>query len=142
MQKISFNELGIEAIRDGRKTMTRRKDLTLPPKYESGQILVVNGTDLKLKIKSVKIETLNKISHEDALKEGIIPIKCSLLEFLGLYPNFLQSGYGFKDKIYDLKGKETQGSICSFFTLWESIYGNGSFNDDLVYVIEFEKMEE
>lgn len=75
---------------------------------------------LFLRVKDVRIERLNEISDEDAKAEGIEHFKS-----------------GFKSY-----GKHfCENTICppieSFLRLWESIYGNGAFDNRFVWVIEF-----
>jgi len=82
---------------------------------------------LFLRVKDVRIERLNEISEEDAIAEGVHTDGVYFSDYLdfpidGSYP---LSMFSAKD---------------SFHTLWESIYGDGSFNDDYVWVIEFEKI--
>ena len=78
---------------------------------------------LFLRVKDVRVERLNEISEEDAISEGIEHFKS-----------------GFKSY-----GKHfCENTIChpieSFSRLWESIYGNGSFDNRYVWVIEFEQI--
>lgn len=70
---------------------------------------------LFLRVKDVRIERLNEISEEDAKAEGC----------------WYGKGWGEVDPPL---GNDL------FPNLWESIYGEGSFNDDYVWVIEFEKI--
>lgn len=85
---------------------------------------------LFLRVKDVRIERLNEISEEDLYSEGIIPhspqdCPCNYTE----YP--CDSCWNYSEH-EDMKGQ--------FKELWESIYGKGSFNDDYVWVVEFEKI--
>jgi len=70
---------------------------------------------LFLRVKDVRIERLNEISEEDAIAEGCY---------------------------YGKGGGEVDPPAGNdlFPNLWESIYGKDSFNDDYVWVIEFEKI--
>lgn len=70
---------------------------------------------LFLRVKDVRIERLNEISEEDAQKEGC--------EAKLVPPD------GGSHPYYE-----------GFRTLWESIYGNGSFDNRYVWVIEFERI--
>lgn len=70
---------------------------------------------LFLRVKDVRIERLNEISEEDAEKEGC--------EAQLVPPD------GGSHPYYE-----------GFRTLWESIYGNGSFDNRYVWVIEFEQI--
>lgn len=70
---------------------------------------------LFLRVKDVRIERLNEISEEDAQKEGIEYAPVSTMSDQGIPSD-------------------------SFGNLWESIYGNGSFDNRYVWVIEFERI--
>ncbi len=79
---------------------------------------------LFLRVKDVRIERLNEISREDAIAEGVD------IHHVG-YKNYYRKN---DVSLYFMQ------AIKSFGSLWESIYGDGSFNDDYVWVIEFEKI--
>lgn len=81
---------------------------------------------LFLRVKDVRIERLNEISSKDAMREGIEQFK----EDDGLiwFRNYLTPRIGLL------------GSIESFASLWDSIYGRGSFDNRYVWVIEFEQI--
>lgn len=74
---------------------------------------------LRLLIKSIRIERLQKITEEDALAEGVYQ-----------------------------RAEEVNGGVCyletaryAFRTLWDSINGKGSWdNNPWVWVIEFERL--
>lgn len=83
---------------------------------------------LFLRVKDVRIERLNEIGNGDAKAEGIEYWE----ERIGL-----DSQVKFKD--YRSDGYFLT-AYDSFASLWESIYGEESFNDDYVWVIEFEKI--
>lgn len=70
---------------------------------------------LFLRVKDVRIDRLNEISEEDAKAEGC----------------WYGKGCGEVDPPL---GNDL------FPNLWESIYGKGSFNNDYVWAIEFEKI--
>lgn len=72
---------------------------------------------LFLRVKDVRIERLNEISADDACKEGL----------------------DWRDYWCD-NGQSINDPREWFKTLWESIYGNGSFDNRYVWVIEFEKI--
>ena len=57
--------------------------------------------------------------------------------------NFSDFIRGFKDIDYDLKGKNVNGAICSFRTLWNSTAKDGYKWEDnpYVFVYEFERIE-
>lgn len=80
---------------------------------------------LFLRVKDVRIERLNEISEEDAIKEGLLCVE----EDDGVwYPDYTKLGRLYKY------------AKSSFHTLWESIYGNGSFDNRYVWVIKFEQI--
>lgn len=80
---------------------------------------------LFLRVKDVRIERLNEISEEDAIKEGLLRIE----EDDGVwYPDYIKWGRLYKY------------ANSSFQTLWESIYGKDSFDNRYVWVIEFERI--
>lgn len=80
---------------------------------------------LFLRVKDVRIERLNEISEEDAIKEGLLRIE----EDDGVwYPDYIKWGRLYKY------------AKSSFQTLWESIYGKDSFDNRYVWVTEFERI--
>jgi len=82
-----------------------------------------------LKITNVQVERLQDISEDDAVKEGIEPTG-NMSMFNKFYKNYLPIGYT------DLK------QIPSFQSLWQSINGEQSWNDNpFVWVIEFKRCE-
>lgn len=84
---------------------------------------------LFLRVKDVRIERLNDISHEDSIKEGIIKDKEHESWILG-----------WKNYSRNVAENEFMTPCGSFKSLWESIYGNGSFDSRYVWVIEFEQI--
>lgn len=85
---------------------------------------------LFLRVKDVRIERLNEISKKDACDEGIDWINVDLWRTIKTcFKDYIVGNYPF---MYD--------PISSFKTLWESIYGNGSFDNRYVWVIEFERI--
>lgn len=94
-----------------------------------------------LKVTKVKIERLQDISKEDSLKE--IGKGSWLCELANMYPHYEDYTRGFNDIDYDLKGKNVNGAICSFRTLWNSTAKDGYKWEDnpFVFVYEFEKVE-
>lgn len=82
-----------------------------------------------LKITDVRVERLQDISEDDAVKEGIEPTG-NMSMFNKFYKNYLPIGYT------DLK------PIPSFQSLWQSINREQSWNDNpFVWCIEFERIE-
>ncbi len=83
-----------------------------------------------LKVKSVKVERLQDISENDAIKEGIKPTWITENQSETKYKNYINDGTGSKDPIE------------SFTSLWIEINGEDSWNKNpFVWVIEFEKIE-
>lgn len=80
-----------------------------------------------LKVKAIRVERLQDISEDNAIAEGI--------EILGY-----DEGTIYRDYLRD--HSETNNSIVSFCTLWESINGLHSWSSNpFVWVIEFERIE-
>lgn len=81
---------------------------------------------ITLEITGVRVERLNDISEADAVAEGIEP--CG--DFFGA-PSF--RSYSDDETPCD--------ALCSYESLWESIYGPGSWNaNPWVWVIEFKRV--
>ncbi len=142
-ESIGFNTEMINAIREGRKTQTRRPikpqplnviyhkgrwmqgaceadptDRTLLCPYEEGQVLIVRGTNITLEVTSVGVERVQEISETDAKAEG------------------------YKDVI----GKYARGDEARiwFAELWNGIYskrGWGWFENPWVFVIGFKVVD-
>jgi hypothetical protein len=83
-----------------------------------------------LKVKSVRVERLNDISHEDSIAEGI-----EIIHNAEPTVNVFQR--------YDLKEKlGTTNPIYSYQTLWQKINGKDSWKENpFVWVIDFERTE-
>lgn len=87
------------------------------PKWKPSIHMPKEYARLFLRVKNVRIERLNEISADDACKEGL----------------------DWKDYWCD-NGQSINDPREWFKTLWESIYGNGSFDNRYVWVIEFERI--
>jgi hypothetical protein len=94
-----------------------------------------------LKIKSVRVERLQDISDDDAVEEGID---------IFTSPNADAGDYNCYPRNYMISEKDADGwpyfeeeeYIESFASLWESINGPGSWEENpWVWVIEFEKLD-
>lgn len=86
---------------------------------------------LFLRVKDVRIERLNEINSADAKAEGIDENNITDAE-VAHYMGYTCDAYvGYYDHKY---------IISAFAKLWESIYGNGSFDNRYVWVIEFERI--
>ena len=86
---------------------------------------------LQLNIKSVRVEKLNDISEEDAIQEGT----GGTIANLGWINYKNPAMYLKHDKIYD----GMPAAVMSFASLWESIHGNDSWEENpYVWVIEYD----
>jgi len=119
---ITFNTEMAQAIREGRKTQTRRvvKDGTTECPYgSSGDVLVCE--DIRLLIREVRKQRLQDIHAGDALAEGLTA----------------------KDW---LRGTALHGpdwAVHKFRDIWEYIYGPGSWDKNPeVWAITFETLQE
>lgn len=82
-----------------------------------------------LEVTNVRIERLQSISEEDAVAEGIETIG------MGHYKNYLHP-------CDDEKGGGWLTARASFYSLWESINGEGSWDaNPWVWVVEFQRVE-
>jgi hypothetical protein len=88
---------------------------------------------LFLKIKDIRVERLQDISEEDAISEGVLKdVKLPVENF--------QTRLLYRDYKGDTSGCADARS--SFMTLWKSINGEQSWNENpWVWVIEFERIE-
>lgn len=92
-----------------------------PHKWKPSLHMPKEACRLKLRITDIRVERLQAISNADVLKEGI-------------------EGTDGHWKDY-LKGGVTTYRTNSFISLWESVNGEKSWNDNpWVWVIEFEKI--
>ena len=106
-------------------------------KWKPSLFMPKEACRLFLKVKSVGVERLQDISHEDAVAEGI--------EYIDIEEPFTM-GYKLygKHRIPDLLGRKavTGTSIESYQTLWENINGRDSWDSNpYVWVISFELTE-
>ena len=129
---IKFTSEMIGAILGHEKTQTRRlvkpqpaNGEQPPPKYQIGDILWIESTDVWLEVTAVRMERLNNISEDDADAEGVLA--CDGM---------------FNDADYCRIAKEIGSAIGDpkpcFVLLWQSIYGPESWSQNpWVWVIEF-----
>jgi hypothetical protein len=104
-----------------------QKPLHAAAKYQPSIHMPKDACRIKLLIKSIRVERLQEITRKDAKAEGIERIT---IEGKG-------SGY----KVYGDNSDITASEEFSFYTLWESINGLGSWEaNPWVWVIEFEKL--
>lgn len=83
-----------------------------------------------LKVKDVRVERLQVVSEEDAIAEGV-EIKSSTLSGQNVFRNYIE------DEIIGFVAPEN-----SFASLWQSIYGPESWNQNpYVWVYTFEVVE-
>ena len=129
---IKFTKEMISAIVDRKKWQTRRlvkpqpnNGEQPPPKYQIGDILWIESTDVWLEVTAIRMEHLHDITEDDAEAEGV----------------FVCDGM-FDDAEYCRISKEIGCAIGdlkpAFVQLWQSIYGPGSWSQNpWVWVIEF-----
>ena len=129
---IKFTSEMIGAILGHEKTQTRRlvkpqpaNGEQPPPKYQIGDILWIESTDVLLEVTAIRMERLNDISEDDADAEGVLA--CDGM---------------FDDADYCRIAKEIGSGIGdlkpAFVQLWQSIYGPDSWSQNpWVWVIEF-----
>jgi hypothetical protein len=86
-----------------------------------------------LKITDIRVEKLNIISKNDAIKEGIEigkNEKCSISgKMYKTYKNYITNKFNLSD------------ARVSFLTLWQSINDKNFWNNPYVWVISFERIE-
>lgn len=93
---------------------------------------------LFLRVKDVRIERLNEISEEDAEKEGIKKWDC--VSGIGRRFYAEHNGYIFEESTFSRYSSSVGVAKRAFKLLWESIYGDGSFDNRYVWVTEFERI--
>lgn len=115
-------------INSGIKIKASEKyDFDISYKWKPSIFMPKEACRLFLKIKDIRVERLNDISHADAIAEGIEVIK--KLEDVILYKDYNDASHFFQRADY------------SFCSLWEKINGKGSWKaNPWVWVIEFEKI--
>jgi len=83
---------------------------------------------ITIEITGIKVERLQVISEEDAIREGVEKTEFGYKNYDKSYPVAEFMGGGFP-------------ATRSFMTLWESINGHGSWNSDpFVWAIEFKRI--
>lgn len=88
---------------------------------------------LFLRVKDVRIERLNEISEEDAIAEGAIRTN-------RIVKGYTNQSYSLIEYHYGDQEQSGQSPSDAFGLLWESIYGDGSFDNRYIWVIEFERI--
>jgi hypothetical protein len=114
-----------------KKHVVYRADNVSPPddgKWKPSIHMPKEYARLFLRVKDVRVERLNEISDDDAKAEGV---NGSMCRNSCTYSN----PDAYDDCMYcDITHR------CHFRYLWESIYGDGSFDNGYVWVIEFERI--
>jgi hypothetical protein len=96
-----------------------------------------------LQIKSIRVERLKSISHDDAIDEGVFYNEDWAGKRYKDYSGFSSKGFFLDGTEYSFnKGAETHTApIASFCTLWHSIHSLESWlANPWVWVIEFEQI--
>lgn len=97
---------------------------------------LANGTyreacRIRLEVTNIRVERLQEIGRLDAIAEGIKD--CTDFEDTNYEENYYQIKFG---------GKRFNSAVEAYQNLWESIYGNGSWEaNPFVWVIEFKKIQ-
>lgn len=106
-----------------------------PNKWKPSIFMPKDACRLYLKVTNVRIQLLNKITEEDAIAEGVQPIKAH---------NRVHRTIGYNNYLIDPKnGFEILSTAKeSFETLWQSINGKKSWKENTwVFVYDFEIKE-
>ena len=94
-------------------------------KWKPSIFMPRSASRISLRITNIRVERLNDITEEDAVREGVEPLE-----------------NGYKQYIRTRLDKVTEYASYSFMTLWESINGKGSWEKNpWVWVIEFEAIK-
>ncbi|EIY5012571.1 hypothetical protein ML039_002866 [Klebsiella quasipneumoniae] len=94
-----------------------------------------------LEITNVRVERLNAISEEDAIKEGMQGVICPCCKGDSEYST---SQYDAETLavVDEIPCRACESNRSKFFTLWDSIYGYGQHCiGEWVWVIEFKRVE-
>lgn len=94
-----------------------------------------------LEITGVRVERLNAISEEDAIKEGMQGVICPCCKGDSEYST---SQYDAETLavVDEIPCRACESNRSKFFTLWDSIYGYGQHCiGEWVWVIEFKRVE-
>ena len=88
VKSIKFNKEFIPLILSGKKTQTRRMPKGFKKvQYAKGDIVKIDGEDIKISITDVRHEALGKITNSDILKEGFSSWDDFYDAFCLIYPN-------------------------------------------------------
>lgn len=106
-------------------------------KWKPSLFMPKEGCRIFLKVTDIRVEQLQDITHEDAVDEGV--------EYIDIEEPFT-IGYKLygKHRIPDLMGRKavTGTAIESYQTLWESINGQDSWDENpFVWAVSFELTE-
>ena len=111
-------------------------ELVPKPKWKPSIHMPKAACRIFLKITEIKVERLNKISEEDAKKEGV-EIRYVLEKVGDEKPIEMYKDYSFNED-----GYLVYYASFSFQTLWQSINGKDSWEaNPWVWVISFERIE-
>lgn len=159
---ISFNQEMIEAIRNGRKTQTRRPIKKIPPEVydkiksitphkssKNGGLFQTDSKQYSLFIKCrYPVGEVLQVRGCDDLSLKVTSIRAERLQYIssddaeaeGIHMEFDGNHMWYQDyQKKDTMFKYPSSRVDSFRSLWDSIYNNWSDNP-WVWVISFEKL--
>jgi hypothetical protein len=120
-----------------RDTPKKFHDVERVEKWKPSLFMPKTACRIFLEVTDVRVERLQDISEEDAIKEGILSYEC---EVIGRrYKDYLENakGYGHPDHDYPTVGV----AVTSFSTLWRKINGEQSWWDNpWVWAVSFKRI--
>jgi hypothetical protein len=110
--------------------------INLKDKWKPNLFMPKDACRLFLEITDRRIERLNDISEQDAINEGIIPLRMSRMQLASSGQLYLD--YSKKVELFN----EGIGAIKSYKSLWESINGEGSWKENhWVWVVKYKRID-
>lgn len=129
-----------ESVKSDVRTLTRyiyNADGSIPTdKWKPSRFMPQAAARIFLKVTNVRCERLQDITEQDAIAEGIAELLQSSMQLA--VNGRLFRDYSKKIELFN----DGLTAIQSYRTLWESINGKGSWNENpYVWVYEFERIE-
>src|SRR5690606_3950510 len=118
-----------------RDTPNKLHDIERIERWKPSIFMPKEACRIFLKVTNVRVERLNNITDEDAIKEGIYADPGSVSGLIW-YRKFI------KESAARIEGLFTESAKECFQSLWDSINGAGSWDKNpYVWVYEFERVE-